>query len=262
LQKLGNHVSLKIGTRGSPLALAQANLASQALNALFDAPHQITVIHTQGDRDRQTPLAQSASQGVFVKELESALLSGEIDIAVHSLKDVPFVLAPGTTLAGFLPRENPQDALVARAGVRHWKDLPPGAKVGTGSPRRISQLLRLRADFEFVPIRGNVETRIRKVDSGELDCILLGCAGLNRLGYGSRISYEFPPSEMVPAAGQGIVAIQCLEDRHDLLRALQSISDPEAAEAAAKERALLASLGGGCQTPMGALWQHGKMWQF
>jgi hydroxymethylbilane synthase len=255
---MGNNVNLKIGTRGSPLALAQAHLADQALGG----SHSITVIHTQGDRDRQTPLAASASQGVFVKELESALLAGEIDIAVHSLKDVPFALSPGTTLAAFLPRECPLDALVAREGVRHWQDLPARAKVGTGSPRRIAQLKLLRDDFEFVPIRGNVESRLRKVETGELDCILLGCAGLNRLGYADRISYAFPPSEIVPAAGQGTIGIQCLESRSDLREALSRISDPETTEAAQKERALLASLGGGCQTPMGALWQHGKMWQF
>jgi hydroxymethylbilane synthase len=157
------------------------------------------------------------------------------------------------------------DALVAPPGIHHWRELPHGARVGTGSPRRIAQLRSLRPDLECVPIRGNVETRIAKVDSGELAAIVLGCAGLLRLGFANRISYAFPPEEMVGAAGQGIVSVQCLEPQEsnrELIYKLSEISDAEAAEAALKEREALAALGGGCQTPMGALWRNGKLWRF
>lgn len=244
---------LRIGSRGSPLALAQATLVQKAFERAYPGIRcEVQVIRTTGDKDRVRSLVSLGGQGVFVKELENALLDGSIDVAVHSLKDVPTAMAAGLSLAGFLPRENPQDALIS--GTQGgWKELPRDATVGTGSPRRVLQLKALRPDVRCVDLRGNLESRLQKVASGELDAILLGCAGLNRLGWSERISYVFDPAEMVPAVAQGIVGLQIVAARLDMHARVQSISDAHATLGAQVERGVMAALGGGCRVPMAAL---------
>lgn len=245
----------RIGSRGSPLALTQANLVRTALETQFpDLRCEIVVIKTTGDKDRVRSLVAMGGQGVFVKELENALLDGSVDVAVHSLKDVPSAMAAGLDLAGYLRREDPRDVLVMRQGAS-WRDLPAGALVGTGSPRRVLQLKALRPDVRCTDLRGNLDSRIQRVVSGELDAILLGYAGLNRLGWSDRVSYAFAPEEMVPAVAQGIVGLQVNTARAEVVARITAISDGAAARAAQVERGVMAALGGGCRVPMAALFE-------
>ncbi|MCK9181360.1 MAG: hydroxymethylbilane synthase [Fibrobacteraceae bacterium] len=243
---------LKLGTRGSGLALAQADLAKKCIEDKFpEYSVEICVIKTSGDKDRVRSLVAFGGEGVFVKELEQALLEKEIDFAVHSLKDVPDKMDPRLSLVGFLKREDPRDVLVSNGKL--LKELPIGAVVGTGSPRRVLQLKSLRSDLHFLNLRGNLPSRLEKVKNGELSAIVLGAAGLNRLGLESSISEKFDTNQMTPAIGQGIVAIQTLKENAEICRIISEISDKVAAAAATLERRWMNLLGGGCRVPMGAI---------
>ncbi|HXQ52573.1 MAG TPA: hydroxymethylbilane synthase [Stellaceae bacterium] len=246
---------LRLGTRGSPLALAQAAEAQARLAArhpeLADAI-AIVPIRTSGDRPSQKSLAEEGGKGLFTKEIEEALLSGAIDIAVHSMKDMPTVSQPGLAISCCLPREDPRDAFVSTSAGR-IAELAPRAIVGTASVRRRAQLLHLRPDLVVVPLRGNVGTRLRKLAAGEFAATLLAVAGLKRLGRADCIASIVAPEEMLPAAGQGIIALETRADDAKARAWLAAIDDAATAICATAERALLAALDGSCQTPIAAL---------
>jgi hydroxymethylbilane synthase len=232
---------IRIGTRGSQLALWQANETSRRLLAAgFQS--EIVVIRTTGDRRQDVPLATIGGKGLFIKELEEALEAGEVDIAVHSLKDVPSLIPSQFALVSYLERADPRDVWIQLDG-RSVTDLPPGARVGTSSPRRRAQLLALRPDLDVQPIRGNVDTRIGKLHAGDYDGMVLAAAGLSRLERQSDITSYFPVDVMVPAAGQGIVGIEIMRDRDDLAEPLAAIDDDRASAAARAERGVLESFG-------------------
>jgi len=245
--------TFRIGTRGSRLALAQTDLAIAALRrARPELSYEVVVIRTRGDRDRRTPLSQMGGRGAFVAELEQALLRGEIDIAVHSLKDLPSRPAPGLTVAAVPVRDDPRDCLVSRDG-RRLESLPAGARVGTGSPRRAAQLRALRPDLEVVEIRGNVDTRVRKALEGEMEAVVLALAGLSRLGMADRVAQVFAPEEMLPAPGQGAIALETREDDAAAVALCAAADHPGARACVAAERAFEARFGGGCNAVVAAL---------
>ena len=266
---------LRLGTRGSQLALWQANTVAARIAAGGGPACRIVVIKTDGDRLQERPLSEIGGKRLFVKEIEDALLRGDIDLAVHSSKDMSAVLPEGLTIAGVLPRENPLDAVVlpVRAqgsGLRAQNAisprpsamtsvddlvavLGPSPSIGTGSVRRIAQLTRLFPGARFTGIRGNLDTRLRKLDEGAHDALVLAAAGLNRLGFAARISLSIPAAACVPAPGQGIVAIEIRSGDARVQEAVARISDAAAGDALTAERALVETLGGGCQTPVGAL---------
>ncbi len=262
---MGAARELRIGTRGSQLALWQANTVAARIAEAGGPPCLLLVIKTSGDRLQEAPLSEVGGKRLFVKEIEDALLKGEIDLAVHSSKDMPAELPGDLAIAGVLPREDPHDAVVLpqrpsdreRAAIATIDELVAvlgqTASIGTGSVRRIAQLARLLPGARFTAIRGNLDTRLRKVDAGEHDALVLAAAGLRRLGFVSRITYLLPASACVPAPGQGIVAIETRTDASDVRQIVQRISDASAAAALAAERAVVEKLGGGCQTPVGAL---------
>lgn len=241
-----NPTHITIGSRGSQLALWQARHIEAALRAL-GAETRIEIIKTTGDKITDVPLSQVGSKGLFTKEIEEALLAGTIDLAVHSLKDLPTVAPAGLTVAAIPPRELPNDALVGGtlAGLRH------GARVGTSSLRRAAQLRAHRPDLRIENLRGNLDTRLRKLDEGQYDAIVLAAAGLRRLGWGDRIAELLDPLIMCPAVGQGALAIQTREEgeARDLC---EKLDDPATRACVTAERALLSALGGGCQVPIGA----------
>ncbi|MER5268130.1 hydroxymethylbilane synthase [Actinosynnema sp. NPDC002837] len=242
--------TLRIGTRGSALALAQTGHVADALRDA-GANVEIVTISTPGDRS-SAPIAEIGI-GVFTSALRDALANGEIDVAVHSYKDLPTAPDPRLSLAAVPPREDPRDALVARDGLT-LGELPTGAKVGTGSPRRAAQLNALGLGIEVVALRGNVDTRIRKVANGELDAVVLARAGIARLGRTAEITETLEPIQMLPAPAQGALAVECRVDDVDAEHLLQSTLDDSASRAAvAAERALLAALEAGCSAPVGAL---------
>ncbi|NLO22785.1 MAG: hydroxymethylbilane synthase [Fibrobacter sp.] len=242
---------LRLGTRTSPLAMAQTEITLKVLQEQFPQYDlEVVPIQTQGDKDKVRSLVSIGGSGVFVKELEQALLDFKIDIAVHSLKDVPSDMDSRLVLAGFLKRASANDVLVAKN--HKLKSLPLHAKVGTGSPRRILQLREHRPDLNFVDLRGNLASRIEKVNSGDLDAILLGAAGLERLNLFSEVSEVLPPEIVTPAIGQGIIGLQSLGDRSDVCEILKEISDPFTYKAARLERTWMELLGGGCRAPMAA----------
>jgi hydroxymethylbilane synthase len=244
--------SLCVGTRGSALARAQTALVLQALRTPHPALALMPVeIGTQGDRDRQSPLAAIGGTGIFVKELESALLDRRIDIAVHSLKDMPSTLTPGLAIAAVLPRGDARDALVSRTGAT-LPELPPGARVGTGSNRRRAVLRALRPDLDFVELRGNVDTRIRRVREGVVDAAVLAAAGLERLGRLHEAAQLFAVDELLPAVGQGAIAVEARADDTETLRLLAAIDDPPTRLCVSAERAFLRRLGSGCMIPAAA----------
>ena len=245
--------SFVVGTRGSRLALRQTELILDLLRGRYpDLRFEVREVRTEGDRRPDEPLSRIGGQGVFVKELEAALLRGEVDLAVHSLKDVPAELSDGLTLAAIPQRGDPRDALVARNGAT-LAELPSGARVGTGSARRAVQLRALRPDLEPVEIRGNVDTRVRKVDGGEVAAVVLAAAGLERLGLLDRASELFAPDVMLPAVGQGALAVEARADDEELLELLSAIDHRETRLACEAERSFLRRLGGGCRLPFGAL---------
>jgi hydroxymethylbilane synthase len=221
---------------------------------------EIVVIRTSGDQLQEAPLSEVGGKRLFVKEIEDALQKQAIDLAVHSSKDMPAVLPDGLTIAGVLPREDPHDAVVLPAEARADVTIDELSalfgqqpSIGTSSVRRIAQLTRLFPSARFTPIRGNLDTRLRKLDAGEQDALILAAAGLRRLGFGSRISLGLPPSACVPAPGQGIIAIEIRDGDEAVQRAVAAITDAASKAALDAERALVQALGGGCQTPIGAL---------
>jgi len=246
--------SLILGSRGSQLALAQAHwIEARLRSALPPVLAEIHVVKTTGDRATGALLASGENVGLFVREIEEELLSGRIDLAVHSLKDLPLAQPEGLQLAAIPVREDPRDVLVTRDG-RRLEELPPGAKIGTGSPRRIGQLLALRRDLKFAAIRGNVDTRLRKLSAGHVDALVLALAGLNRLGVSQAGSHPLSLEVMLPAPGQGALAVEIRSRDEPLGKILQELlDDPPTAAAVRAERALLKTLGGGCQMPVGAL---------
>jgi hydroxymethylbilane synthase len=262
--------TLRLGTRGSQLALWQANTVAARIAAAGGPPCEIVVIRTSGDRLQEAPLSEVGGKRLFVKEIEDALLRRDVDLAVHSSKDMPAILPEGLVIAGVLPREEPLDAVVLpvrlephapgtrkAATVASVEDLVAmlgqSPSIGTGSVRRIAQLTRLFPGARFTAIRGNLDTRLRKLDEGAHDALVLAAAGLRRLGFRERISYALPADACVPAPGQGIVAIEIRADDDAVREVVSRIDDPAAAAALSAERALVDALGGGCQTPIGAL---------
>jgi hydroxymethylbilane synthase len=237
---------LVIASRGSQLALWQARWVEAQLAAL-GRESRIEIIKTTGDKITDVPLSRVGTKGLFTKEIEEALLEGRADLAVHSLKDLPTGLPPGLALAAVPEREDPSDALVGR----RLADLPHGARVGTSSLRRSAQLRRLRPDLVIESVRGNLDTRLRKLDEGQFDAILLAAAGLKRLGWSARIAEALPPEVMCSAVGQGALAIETRAEGEalEICRALNHTPTRAAVEA---ERGLLLALGGGCQVPIGA----------
>jgi len=247
---------LRLGTRGSALALAQATGVAADLTALTGRQVELVQISTKGDTSSE-PLDQIGGTGVFVSALREALLDGRIDLAVHSLKDLPTADAPGLVIAAVPPREDPRDALITRDGLM-LGELRPGAKLGTGSPRRMAQLQALGFGLEVVGVRGNVDTRLRKVAAGELDGVVLARAGLARLGRLAEISEVLDPIQMLPAPGQGALAVECRAPDTDVAAAelcalLAGLNDPDTRAVVTAERALLATLEAGCTAPVGAL---------
>jgi len=244
---------LRIGSRGSPLALVQAREVQRhlAVAAGVDAGRiEITVIRTTGDVVQDRPLADAGGKGLFTKEIEEALLAGKIDLAVHSSKDLPTVLPPGLTLAGFLPREDARDAFISHK-AKTLSELAPGAVVGTASPRRQALVKRLRPDVTVVTLRGNVETRLRKLDVGEVDATLLAVAGLKRLGLLAAATAILDPDAFIPAVGQGAIGIETRAADAKTRALVALIDDADTATAVAAERAFLAVLDGSCRTPIG-----------
>jgi hydroxymethylbilane synthase len=241
---------LRIGSRGSQLALWQANHVASLLRQQGHTV-EIEIIRTTGDKITDVALAKVGTKGMFTKEIEEALAEGRVDLAVHSLKDVPTELAPEFELAAIMRREDPRDAFIS---VRHsaLEELPQGAKAGTSSLRRQCQLKALRPDLEIFPLRGNVDTRLRKLESGEYDAIILAAAGVHRLGLDQHVRSRIAPEVMCPAVGQGALAIEARRDDRQTQTLLAFLNHPETRQAIECERALLGTLGGGCQVPIGA----------
>jgi hydroxymethylbilane synthase len=252
---------LKIGTRGSPLALWQARTVAALLGA-GGTKTELVIIRTAGDRLQSAPLSEEGGKRLFVKDIEDALLRKDVDLAVHSAKDMPAEAVEALTIAAVLPREDPRDALILPEG--HIVDAFAGAiailgdapSIGTGSVRRIAQLTPLMPRATFAPIRGNVDTRLRKLDGGGFNALVLAAAGLRRLGFAGRISAAIPVEQCVPAPGQGIVAIEIRSDDARAARALKPLDNEAAAISLNAERAVVAALGGGCQLPLGAIAMH------
>lgn len=240
---------MRLGTRASALALAQSGLVADALRALG---HEVEIVHITTHGDTSTAAISSlGTTGVFVTALRDALLSGEVDLAVHSYKDLPTAPADGLVIAAVPPRADARDALVARDGLT-LGELPAGARIGTGSPRRTAQLLALGMGHEIVPVRGNVDTRIARVTSGALDAVVLARAGLVRLGRTGEITETLDPLQVLPAPAQGALAIECRADS-DLVAVLKALDDPDSRLAVDAERSLLAALEAGCSAPVGAM---------
>jgi hydroxymethylbilane synthase len=242
---------LVIATRGSALALWQAEHVRARLGAVSGLPVELLTLKTQGDIILDVPLSEVGGKALFVKEIEQALLERKADVAVHSMKDVPAELAPGLMLAAISTRETPWDALVSRAGT--LAELPAGARVGTSSLRRQCQLLARRPDLQIGMLRGNVPTRIRKLDEGAFDAVVLAAAGLIRLGHGDRITELLPPEVSLPAVAQGVLGIETRADDDEVAGwCRQAMHDEREAHRIAAERAFLARMGGSCQTPLAA----------
>jgi hydroxymethylbilane synthase len=254
---MSTRTPLRIGTRGSPLALAQARLVREALAVADPAlaaegAVEIVVVRTTGDRVLDRPLAEIGGKGLFTKEIEEGLLDRTLDLAVHSMKDVPTLLPDGLVIAATLPRADPRDALIAD-GARGIADLPRGAVVGTASLRRGAQLLARRPDLRVVPLRGNVQTRLRKLAEGEVAATFLAVAGLERLGLGAHVSAALEPDEMLPAVAQGAVGVEARAGDGALLELLARINHAPTLRCVIAERAFLAVLEGSCRTPIAAL---------
>jgi hydroxymethylbilane synthase len=241
---------LRLGTRASPMAMAQSRLVASQITELSGRRVELVPITTLGDVSG-AQLSQIGGTGVFVTGLRASLLAGEVDFAVHSLKDLPTSQPPGVVLAAVPPRQDPRDALAAADGAK-LADLPPGARIGTGSPRRAAQLLMMRPDISPVPIRGNAGTRLARVRSGDVHAVVLAHAGLARIGRLDAVTQVFEPEEMLPAPGQGALAVECAAARPDLAALLAGIEDAPSRAATTAERALLAALEAGCTAPVGA----------
>jgi hydroxymethylbilane synthase len=242
--------TLRLGTRASQLALTQSQAVADALSAAGGVPVELVHVSTYGDRSLEA-ITQLGGTGVFVSALRDALHAGTVDLAVHSFKDLPTAPTPGLTVAAVPPREDPRDVLVARDGLT-LGELPPGARIGTGAPRRMAQLRALGLGLEVVPIRGNVDTRMGKVASGELDAVVLARAGLSRLGRLSAVTEVLDPIQVLPAPAQGALAVECRSGDTRVLELLAALDDPAARACVAAERAVLAALEAGCSAPVAA----------
>jgi hydroxymethylbilane synthase len=247
-------LTLRIATRKSQLALWQAeHVAARLREAHAGLDIELVPLLTQGDRIQDRTLAAIGGKGLFIKELEVAIEDLRADIAVHSMKDVPADLPPGLTIGAVLQRADPRDALVTASGIARLEDLRPGAVVGTSSLRRQAQLLALRPDLRIESLRGNVDTRIRKLDAGGMDAIVLACAGLVRLGFESRITARLDPQVCLPAVTQGVIGIECRRSDARTAELLQALEHPATRLGMDAERAFAARLGGSCQSPIAAL---------
>jgi hydroxymethylbilane synthase len=251
------NLPLRIGTRGSPMAVYQAGFVRDRLRSIHpelaaEGAVELVTIRTTGDRVQNRLLAEIGGKGLFTKEIEEALLDGRIDLAVHSLKDMETRLPEGLVIGCILPRDDPRDALVSRAGAMLC-DLPRGARIGSASLRRRAQLLRERPDFDVVPIRGNVDTRLSKLAAGEVDGLILALCGLERLGRAEVASEILSAERMLPAVGQGALAIECRADNAAIRRLLAPLNHAESETCVAAERAMLAALDGSCRTPIAGL---------
>jgi len=242
--------TLRLGSRRSPMAIAQSRQVAGLITERTGRQVEIVGVTTLGDVSR-AQLTQIGGTGVFVSALRDALRGGEVDLAVHSLKDLPTGPAPGIVLAAVPARDDPRDALVGRDRAK-LADLPAGARIGTGSPRRAAQLLGLRRDLHCVPIRGNAGTRLGKVAEGELDGVVLAYAGLARIGRGHAVTQVFEPDEMLPAPGQGALAVECRDGEPELAALLAAVTDEASVAAVTAERSLLETLAAGCSAPVGA----------
>jgi hydroxymethylbilane synthase len=242
--------ALRLGSRGSHLALFQARLVAERVQAAGGPVCEIVVIKTSGDRLQEVPLSDIGGKRVFVREIEDALINGDIDLAVHSSKDMPAVLPDGLDIGAVLEREDARDVLVLPANASEPSGHP---RIGTGSVRRIAQLRKRFPHADFVNVRGNLDTRLRKLDAGEYDLLVLASAGLRRLGFGARISVSVSIEECVPAPGQGIIAIEIRSDDATTRQAVARVNNDCAARSLDAERALVVALGGGCQMPIGAI---------
>jgi hydroxymethylbilane synthase len=245
-------MTLRLGTRGSALATTQSQHIADRLKAEAGVDVELVTISTEGDRDQSTPLSALGGQGVFVTALREAVASGQVDFAVHSLKDLPTTPDPRLTLAAVPSREDPRDAIVARDKLT-LGELPSGSTVGTGSPRRTAQINALGLGLTIVPIRGNVDTRIAKVRNGDLDAVVLALAGLKRLGRADEATELLDPLQILPAPGQGALACECRADDGATTKVLAVLDDAETRSAVTAERSLLATLEAGCSAPVGAL---------
>lgn len=240
---------LRIATRGSDLALTQTRHVARRLSTALGVETELVVLRTTGDRIQDRSLSKIGGKGLFVKEIEEALLDGRADVAVHSAKDVPAKIAPGCVIAAHPEREDPRDALCCRVRGRGLADLPEGARVGTGSTRRAALLRAHRPDLEIVPLRGNVPTRLARLEGDELDAIVLAAAGLDRLGLGDAIDERIPPEVMLPAVGQGVLALETRAG--DAWESRIATVEPEEVAAVSRaERAFQSTLGGDCSVPL------------
>jgi hydroxymethylbilane synthase len=245
---------LRIGTRGSALALWQAKSIGESLRGIAGVESELVIVKTSGDKFQQKSFGEIGTKGIFIKELEDALLEYRVDLAVHSMKDVPTEIPDGLTIAAICKRQDARDALLSRSGAS-LANLPARARVGTSSLRRKSQLLYARSDLQILDLRGNVDTRIEKLKRGDYDAIVLAKAGLDRLGLSANITEVLPTDVCLPAAGQGVIGIEARADDAETLGILSALDDAETRCAVQAERAALAGLEGGCQVSIGA-WGH------
>ena len=246
-------MKLVVGTRGSNLALVQTNWVEDQLKKENPGVEfEVKIIKTKGDLIKDLPLDKIGDKGLFVKEIEKSLLDGEIDMAVHSMKDMPSYLPEGLKFAHSPKREDPRDALIFKEGYKSLDDLPQGARIGTGSKRRKYQLLKHRPDLEIVPIRGNIETRIKKIETEKLDGVVLAASGLRRAGLDDKIDYYIPTDIMLPAPAQGILALEIREDDKETEKIIDSIKDDITKIQIDAERGFLIGVNGSCHIPMGA----------
>jgi hydroxymethylbilane synthase len=246
-------MNLKIGTRGSKLASTQTNFVAEKIKKMMpEANIEICVIKTSGDIMQDVSLLKIGGQGVFVKELEEALLSCKIDLAVHSMKDVPGETPDGLMFAAILPREDVRDVLVARSNIK-MEFMPRGAKIGTGSQRRGAQIKAMLPDINIVPLRGNIDTRLKKIETENLTGVILAAAGMKRMGLAGRITQFLPVETMLPAVGQGALGLQIRRDDTALAKACAGLNDATTAAEVSAERSFLRALGGGCRLPIAAL---------
>lgn len=243
---------LVIGTRGSKLALWQSEYIKAAVERITGLPVSLKIIKTTGDKILDVPLAKVGGKGLFTKELEVELLAGTVDLCVHSMKDVPTELPDGLVIAAMPERVDPRDALVSGAGGYDLTTLPQGARVGTSSLRRVSQVRALRPDLQIVDVRGNLDTRMRKAEDGELEAVILASAGITRMGWADRISHYIPTTQMISAVGQGAIGVEIREDDEFMLHVMERIGHPETMECVTAERVVMRRLEGGCQVPIGA----------
>nr|WP_279614588.1 hydroxymethylbilane synthase [Syntrophobacter fumaroxidans] len=242
---------IRIGTRGSMLALKQSGNVKAAMEALWPGLRvELQVVRTTGDKILDVPLAKVGGKGLFVKEIEDALLARTVDLAVHSMKDVPAILPEGLEIGAIPKREDPRDVIVTRTG-KGIADLPMGGRVGTSSLRRASQIRKLRPDIEIANLRGNIETRLRKLTEGAFDAIILAAAGLHRMGWQNRVTSYLDPADFLPAIGQGAIGIELRCDDGEVRELLAPLHDPDTHVAVEAERSLLRTLEGGCQVPIG-----------